>query len=277
MTSVVAERFPDRRHALEIARRGVADAELHRAVAGRDERPGLVHELGGLLIAERHPARVRRDRSRGAAEQPVERPARRLPANIPERLIDAAHGQGRGGPHAVAAELHLVHARPHADDIGRVHPEHELAQRRVTRWATAPGARPWWDSPQPTTPSSVVTLTITASRFTARPMPSVTLPSGGRGNDVGYALSSTIFIASSECGPRGVYVNSEGLASQCQGVSCVLTFPSCHGPRKPDLPSLGKDYTAVRSLPGVPTPLHHPEFTDAVVLSPRDPSTDQAV
>src|SRR3989442_5988182 len=32
---------------------------------------------------------------------------------------------------AVAAELHLVDAPPHADDIGRVHAEHELAERRV--------------------------------------------------------------------------------------------------------------------------------------------------
>lgn len=41
-------------------------------------------------------------------------------------------------------------------------------------------------------PLSVVTLTITASRFTARPMPSVTLFFGSTGKEVGYALMSTM-------------------------------------------------------------------------------------
>ncbi len=62
----------------------------------------------------------------------------------------------------------------------------------LTRCATAPGQRPWCDSPQPTIPASVVTFTITASRFTARPMPSVTLFLGSTGNDVGKALMSTM-------------------------------------------------------------------------------------
>ena len=41
-------------------------------------------------------------------------------------------------------------------------------------------ARPWCDSPQPTRPSSVVTFTTTASRLTARPMPSRAPPVTGK-------------------------------------------------------------------------------------------------
>src|SRR3989338_7568982 len=75
----------------------------------------------------------------------------------------------------------------------------------LTRWATAPGARPWCASPQPTRPSAVVTLTTTASRFTARPMPSVTPASGASGNEVGYARTSAIFtVPSSARLERGV-------------------------------------------------------------------------
>src|SRR5512134_3746253 len=60
------------------------------------------------------------------------------------------------------------------------------------RFATAVCARPWCDSPQPTRPPAVVTLTTTASRLMAVPMPSATRFSGGTGNDVGKALISTI-------------------------------------------------------------------------------------
>src|SRR3546814_9020090 len=42
---------------------------------------------------------------------------------------------------------------------------------------------------------SVVTFTTTASRFTAVPMPSATRLFSGIGKDVGYALTSTIFIS----------------------------------------------------------------------------------
>ena len=62
----------------------------------------------------------------------------------------------------------------------------------LTWWATAPGERPWCDSPQPITPSSVVTFTTTESRLTARPMPRVTLASGGTGNEVGNARTSAM-------------------------------------------------------------------------------------
>src|SRR5690606_6014177 len=67
-------------------------------------------------------------------------------------------------------------------------------RRRVVliRCATAPGQRPWWASPQPTRPSSVTTLTMTASRLTVRPMPSVTAFFGSTGNDVGYARTSVM-------------------------------------------------------------------------------------
>ena len=60
-------------------------------------------------------------------------------------------------------------------------------------FATAVCARPWCDSPQPTRPPAVVTLTTTASRLMAVPMPSVTCALLGTGKDVGYALMSTIF------------------------------------------------------------------------------------
>src|SRR2546423_7467717 len=60
--------------------------------------------------------------------------------------------------------------------------------------ATAVWARPWCASPQPTRPEAVVTLTTTASRFTAVPMPSATRFSLAIGNDSGKALSSAIFI-----------------------------------------------------------------------------------
>ena len=42
-----------------------------------------------------------------------------------------------------------------------------------------PGERAWWLSPQPTIPSSVVTLTITQSRLVMVPMPSETCSSLG--------------------------------------------------------------------------------------------------
>src|SRR3954469_10903899 len=54
-------------------------------------------------------------------------------------------------------------------------------------FATAVCARPWCASPQPTRPPEVVTLTTTASRFTAVPMPSATRFASGIGNDVGNA------------------------------------------------------------------------------------------
>jgi hypothetical protein len=67
----------------------------------------------------------------------------------------------------------------------------------LMRAATAPGARPACDSPQPTSPDSVRTFTITASRFTARPIPSRTLLSLGNGNEVGIAAMSAILRAAS--------------------------------------------------------------------------------
>src|SRR5438309_1618422 len=49
-------------------------------------------------------------------------------------------------------------------------------------------------------PDSVRTLTITASRLTARPMPRRTLLSLGSGNDVGIAVISAILSATSNLG-----------------------------------------------------------------------------
>src|SRR5688572_9141166 len=58
--------------------------------------------------------------------------------------------------------------------------------------ATAVCARPWCASPQPVTPSSLVALTSTASRFTAVPMPSATRSAGAIGNETGWADSSAM-------------------------------------------------------------------------------------
>src|SRR5437870_3969765 len=71
--------------ALQVALGRVAHAELQRAVALGDQRACLVHELRGVLVTERDAARVGGDRSRGAAEQTIERPARGLGADVPER------------------------------------------------------------------------------------------------------------------------------------------------------------------------------------------------
>src|SRR3954469_2610014 len=59
-------------------------------------------------------------------------------------------------------------------------------------FATAVCARPWCASPQPTRPPEVVTLTTTASRFTAVPMPSATRFASGIGNEVGNAWTSVM-------------------------------------------------------------------------------------
>src|ERR1044071_8306753 len=59
-------------------------------------------------------------------------------------------------------------------------------------FATAVWARPWCASPHPVTPSSVVTLTTTASRFTAVPMPSATRLAGGIGKETGKARTSVM-------------------------------------------------------------------------------------
>src|SRR6218665_704835 len=62
----------------------------------------------------------------------------------------------------------------------------------VTKWAMLEWARPWCDSPQPTRPPAVVTLTITASRLRVRPTPRRTLFSGGTGKDVAQAWMSAM-------------------------------------------------------------------------------------
>src|SRR4051812_3166608 len=58
--------------------------------------------------------------------------------------------------------------------------------------ATAVCARPWCASPQPVTPPAVDTLTITASRLIAVPMPSATRFASGIGNEVGNAWTSVM-------------------------------------------------------------------------------------
>src|SRR3979411_293287 len=56
-------------------------------------------------------------------------------------------------------------------------------------------------------PDSVFTLTITASRLTARPMPRRTLLSFGSGKDVGIAVISAIFSAASNLG-KGEFIGN---------------------------------------------------------------------
>ena len=55
----------------------------------------------------------------------------------------------------------------------------------LIRWPMLPGERAWWLSPQPTSPSSVVTLTMTQSRLVMVPMPSDTWRSLGTRKLVG--------------------------------------------------------------------------------------------
>src|SRR5258706_8842222 len=59
-------------------------------------------------------------------------------------------------------------------------------------FATAVWARPWCASPQPVTPAAVETLTMTASRLIAVPMPSATRLASGIGNEVGKAWTSVM-------------------------------------------------------------------------------------
>ena len=165
VSDAVTEGVADRGHSSEIAFGGVADAELERPIAVGDQRPRLLDEGRRFLIAERHAARVRRNGSSGAAEQPIQWPADDL-YTFPQT------------PTSSVAVIPTMSSRSVV----------------LAWWATAPGERPWCDSPQPITPSSVVTFTTTESRLTARPIRSVTLASGGTGNDVGNARTSAMLM-----------------------------------------------------------------------------------
>ena len=81
-----------------------------------------------LLVAERDAAGIGGNRLRAAAEQPVERQADGLAADVPQRHVDAAHREAGAGAHAVARELARVDAVPHADDVVGVHAEDELRE-----------------------------------------------------------------------------------------------------------------------------------------------------
>src|SRR5258706_12628345 len=85
--------------------------------------------------------------------------------------------------------------------------------------ATAPGARPACDSPYPMIPDSVFTRTMTASRFTARPIPRRTLLSLGSGNDVGIAVISAILSAASNFG-KGEFIAR--FTSECRYYQFLL-------------------------------------------------------
>src|SRR5437867_6566151 len=88
-------------------------------------RPRLLDEGRRFLIAERHAARVRRNGSSGAAEQPIQWPADDL-YTFPQT------------PTTSVAVIPTMSSRSVV----------------LAWWATAPGERPWCDSPQPITPSS---------------------------------------------------------------------------------------------------------------------------
>jgi hypothetical protein len=120
---------------------GVSDAQFHRFVARLDAPARLIDELRRFLVAERYAACVSRDRFAGAAQQPAQRHAGRLSADVPQREIDPTHRQARSGAHAVASQLHLVDLRPDADGIGRVHAEDELAQRGLDQFCDRGCAR----------------------------------------------------------------------------------------------------------------------------------------
>src|SRR6185369_4921741 len=83
------------------------------------------------LIAQGHAACIRGYRLRAAAEQLVQRPAHGFGADVPQRLVDAAHGEAGAGTHAVARELLVVDFFPHTDHVRGIHAENELPERRV--------------------------------------------------------------------------------------------------------------------------------------------------
>ena len=55
--------------------------------------------------------------------------AGRLAADVPERAVDAAHGEAGARAHAMAGELLVVDLFPHAHHVGGVHPFHQLRER----------------------------------------------------------------------------------------------------------------------------------------------------
>ena len=132
-----AEAAADRRHALDVGRDGVADAQLQRLVARLDHGHGLGDQRIRRLVAQRDAAGIGRHRPVGAAQKLVERPAHGLALDVPQRLVDAAHRHGGGGAHAVAAELELVDPGPDAHRVGGVHADHEALQRGVDQMADA--------------------------------------------------------------------------------------------------------------------------------------------
>ena len=66
-----------------------------------------------------------------AAQQAIDGPAGGLATDVPQRHVEAAHGDGAGRAHAVARQLHLVDAVPDADDVAGVHAKGERLERRV--------------------------------------------------------------------------------------------------------------------------------------------------
>ncbi len=134
---LVAEAAADRRHARDVGRDRVADAQLQRLVARLDHGHRFGDQRVGRLVAQRDAAGIGRHRLGCAAQKLVERPADGLALDVPQRLVDAAHRHGGGGPHAVAAELELVDPGPDADRVGGVHADHEALQRGVDQMADA--------------------------------------------------------------------------------------------------------------------------------------------
>ena len=118
----------------------VAEAQLHGAIPLRDVAGRLVGERRRLLPAEQDAARIGRHRLRGPAEQAIERPAGRLAADVPQRDVEAAQRHRGGRAHAVAGELHLIDALPHADHVEGVHAEGEVAERGVDQLGDGPWA-----------------------------------------------------------------------------------------------------------------------------------------
>ena len=120
----------------------VADAQLDRPVTPGDVAARLLRQR---TRAPANPARCRRhrpDRLRGAAEQLVERPARRLGADVPQGEVEAAQRHRGGIAHAVAGQLHLIDPLPDADDIDRIHADDEFADRGVDQLGDRARAAP---------------------------------------------------------------------------------------------------------------------------------------
>jgi hypothetical protein len=120
----------------------VADAQLERAVAARHVLRGLVGQRLLRLVAQRDPAGIGRQAPAAAAQQGVQRHVGGLAADVPQGHVDAGERQRGAAAHAVAGQLHAVHALPRAHHVGGFHAHQQgregvLDQAGDRAWAAA--------------------------------------------------------------------------------------------------------------------------------------------